>query len=74
MTSSALCPSIATYQMRQGRRAPGWLAVYVDGGMLLPRMFQGASQAEVEVAARDWWAQEQIAVAKARAARGEKAA
>lgn len=74
---SAPCPKIVTYQLSgvlPKLNAPSWLAFYVDRGDLLPAKFEGDTQDAAIAEARGWWAGEQAAVAKARAARGEAAA
>jgi len=67
----APCPGIAAYELRGGVRAPRWIAKWVDGGTLLSPTFEGVTEAEAVEAARSFWAAEQIAIEKARAARGE---
>ena len=70
------CPDIATYQLRSAARPgpPRWLSTYVDKGVRLSATFEGDTEAEAYNAACDFWAAEQLAVAKARVARGERAA
>ena len=75
----APCPEIVAYALQarvQGKLvnlpiAPKWIAKWVDGGTLLSPTFEGATKAEAVGAARSFWVAEQIAIDRARVARGE---
>jgi hypothetical protein len=73
MTHPAPCPAVATYERSGPAKAPRWIAKYVKGGTLLPPTFEGATELEATEGARRFWASEQVALAKVRAARGEAA-